>query len=120
MISASESDDLPDDDASWLPAYSKVSGELPPEDYPAGESVFARGFVNVLVAGTVRLQIDSADGLTLWVDAEPVRDLAAPIRLEKGRRALTFGFDPARREGGLRVELKAIDGRAKLQPEGGL
>ena len=120
VISASEFGDLSDDDADWLPAYSKVSGELPPEDYPAGESVFARGFVNVLAAGTARLQINAVDGLSLWVDGKPINDLAAPIRLDEGRRSMTFGFDPAQRENGLRVELEAVDGRGRFQPEGGL
>ena len=120
VISASKSDGLPDDKASWLPAYSKVSGELPPEDYPAGETIYARGFVNVLVAGSVRLKINSNAGLKLWVDGKPIEDLAAPIKLEKGRRALTFGFDPEKRKNGLRVELEVIDDQAKFQPEGGL
>ena len=120
MISTSEIGDLSDDDAGWLTAYSKVSGELPPGDYPAGETVFVRGFVNVLVAGTARLQINSVDELTLWVDGKPINDLTDPIKLQEGRRTLTFKFSPARRESGLRVELKAIDGRGKFQPEGGL
>ena len=120
VISASETGDRPGDDAAWLPAYSKVSGELPPEDFPAGKSVFVRGFVNVLVTGTARLQTNSVDGLTLWLDGEPVDDISAPIKFDKGRRTLTFGFDPSKRESGLRVELKAMDGRGKFQPEGGL
>lgn len=119
IISISESDKPPADDAAWLPAYSKVSGVLPPEDYPAGELVFVRGFVNVLVTGSGRLDINSVDGLTLWVDGKPVGDLEAPIEFDKGRRTLTFGFSPARRERGLRVELKAMNARGKFQPEGG-
>ena len=120
VISASEIGNVPGDDAAWLPAYSKVSGELPPEDYPTGDFLFARGFVNVLVTGTVRLEINSVNGLTLEVDGKPVSDLAAPIRLDKGRHTLTFGIDPKQRESGLRIELKAIDGGGKFQPEGGL
>lgn len=125
VISASESGDLqrdevPDDDADWLPAYSKVSGELPLEDLPPGESVFVRGFVDVLVAGTARLDVNSDDGLMLWVDGKRVDDVAAPIEFDRGRRTLTFALSPGQREHGLRVELKAMDGMVKLQPEGGL
>lgn len=120
VISASEFGNLSDDGVDWLPAYSKVSGELPPEDYPEGESVFARGFVNVLVAGKVRLEINAIEGLTLWVDGKRVHDVTAPISLDKGRRTLTFGFDPAQRKSGLRVELQAADARGKFQPEGGI
>lgn len=120
VISASDIGDLSDDDAGWLPAYSKVNGELPQDDFPAGETVLVRGFVNVLVAGTARLEINSIDGLTLWVDGKPVNDLAAPIMLDRGRRTFTFGIDLARRASGLRVELKAIDRQGRFQPEGGL
>ena len=120
VISASESGQLPAEDAAWLPAYSKVSGELPVEDYPTGDSVFARGFVNVLVTGTAKLDINNIDGLNLWVDGTRVDDLAAPIRLDRGRRTLTFEFKPSQRESGLRVELKAMDDVVKFQPEGGL
>ena len=57
---------------------------------------------------------------TIHLDGKPVKDLTAPIKLDMGRRTLTFGFDPAQRESGLRVELKAMDGQGKFQPEGGL
>jgi len=120
LVSTRESSRLPNDDAGWLPAYSKVSGELPPEDYPAGEVVFARSFVNVLAAGMARLDVNSADGLTLWVDEKRINDLAAPILLDQGRRSLTFRLDPLRRQFGLRVELKAVDSVGRFQPEGGL
>ena len=120
VISASENGTPPRDDAAWLPAYSKVNGELPPEDYPTGKTVFARGFINVLVAGEVRLQLNSADGLSLWVDGERIKDVSGPIRLPKGRRTMTFGFEPEQRKSGLRVELKALDSRGKFQPEGAL
>lgn len=120
VIAASESGNVPAEDANWLPAYSKVSGELPLVDFPAGEHVFVRGFVNVFVSGTARLEVNSVEGLTLRVDGKQVHDLASPIRLEKGRRTLTFGFSPKQRQNGLRVELKAMDGEVKFQPEGGL
>ena len=119
VIASSESGVLPADDATWLPAYSKVSGELPVEAFPDGKSLFARGFVNVLVAGTAQLEINSGDGLTLWVDGKRVDDPTAPIKLEKGRHTVTFGFIPKERKNGLRVELKAVDDESRLQPEGG-
>lgn len=120
VISASRKSEVPNDNAAWVPAYSKVSGTLPAEDYPAGEQVFARGFVNVLVAGAVRLNVNTIDGLTLWVDGKRVNELAASIKLDQGRRTLTFAFRPEERQGGLRVELTAMDDIVKVQPEGGL
>lgn len=124
LISMSGRGDLqhvepPGEDAAWLPAYSKVSGELPPEDYPAGETVFARGFVNVLAAGKGRIEINSIDGMMFWLDGKRVNDLTGPIRLSRGRHTLTFGFRPDRRKTGLRVELKALDSVVRFQPEGG-
>ena len=82
--------------------------------------MFARGFVNVLVAGTAKLNINSAEGLTLWLDGKPIDSLTAAINLDKGRRTFTFGFRPAQRAGGLRAELQAIDEMVRFQPEGGL
>ncbi|TWT55341.1 PVC-type heme-binding CxxCH protein [Allorhodopirellula solitaria] len=120
VIAGSESGGLPGDDADWRPAYSKVSGELPVADFPDGEMVFARGFVNVLASGLAGLELNSATGLTLWLDGERVENLTAPMQLEKGRRTLTFGFSAQRRQRGLRVELQAKDGVAKFQPEGGI
>ncbi|MDV6031922.1 MAG: dehydrogenase [Phycisphaera sp. RhM] len=110
---------LPDDDADWLPAYSMVRGELPVADWPDSETVFARGFVNVLVPGDVQLDLNSSTGLGLWVDTRRIDDLAAPIHLERGRHAITFSIDRKRRDVGLRVELKTL-GETRLQPEGGL
>ncbi len=120
LLAASGSGRPPGDDAGWLPAYSKVSGELPVEDLPVGESVFARGFVNVLVAGKAQLEFNTVDGLALWVDGKRIKDLSEPIKLDRGRRTLTFKFSPSRRKSGLRVELKAVDNVGKFQPEGGL
>lgn len=120
VIAASDDKDVPTDEANWLPAYSKVNGELPLEDFPAGEAMFARGFVNVLAAGPAGLTFNSTNGLSLWVNGKQVSDVSAPIQFQKGRHTLTFGFKRGQRDEALRVELNAIDGSVKLQPEGGL
>lgn len=119
VTSTPEAHDTPNDLADWQPAYSKVSGELPPEDFPTGNYVFVRGFVDVLVAGAARLDINSVDGLTLWIDGQRMDDLAAPIQLTKGRRAMTFAFERASRDNGLRIELKALDQLVRFLPVGG-
>lgn len=119
VIATTKNSDLPGDGAKWHTAYCKVNGELPLSDCPDGEYVFVRGFVNVLKSGSAGLQINSVDGLTLRLDGKLVDDLSAPIRLEKGRRMFTFGFNPRQRKIGLRVELKAMDNAVKFQPEGG-
>ncbi|MCS7466893.1 hypothetical protein NZK35_09575 [Stieleria sp. ICT_E10.1] len=119
VLAAPELATLPDDDADWLPAYSMVRGELPSADWPDSEAIFARGFVNVLVPGDVQLELNSSNGLGLWVDTRRIDDLAAPIHLERGRHAITFSIDRRRRDVGLLVELKPV-GETRLQPEGGL
>ena len=118
VITAPQTRELPAD-AAWSPAYSKVNGELPAADFPEGERILARGFVNVLTAGTAELKLNSAQGLTLWVDGIRVEDLTKPIKLEKGRRVLTFEVKTDQRQSGLRVELKPSNAEVKLSPEGG-
>ena len=110
------------DDAVWTPAYSLVSGELPASDFPTGDAVFARGFVNVLSAGAVSIQTNEGSGLRLRIDGQEISDLSGPIDLETGRRVFTFEIDRSKRgETGLRVELNSAPGsKAKVQPEGGL
>jgi len=119
VISAPQNVELPSDNAAWSPAYSKVNGELPLADFPNGERILARGFVNVLAAGAAELELNSAKGLAIWLDGKRIQDLRAPIKLEKGRRVLTFEVNVEQREVGLRVELKPADAVVKLLPEGG-
>ncbi|MEW4486624.1 PVC-type heme-binding CxxCH protein [Thalassoglobus sp. JC818] len=119
VVSASEYDDLPEDGSEWLTAFSKVDGELPPEDFPAGNKTFLRSYVNVLVPGKAQLKLNSSDGLKLWIDGAPIDDLLAPIQLDKGHRTLTFTIDRTIRDSGLRVELDALNGEGVFQPEGG-
>ena len=116
------SGEFPSDDAQWVPAYSKVSGELPSEDFPTGDRILARGFLNVQVAGGLRLDINETAGLRIWFDGLEMANPSDTIELEKGRRTVTFVIDRAKRgNAGLRVELVAPPGSAvKFQLEGGI
>ena len=113
-----------DDDDAWLPAYSKVDGELPTSELAltgTESPVLARGFIDVQVAGGIELQINETKALKLSVDGKNIDDLTAPLALTKGRHSLTFSIDTKQRnDTGLRVELKAADDSVKFQPEGGL
>ncbi|MFT4548369.1 MAG: putative heme-binding domain-containing protein [Verrucomicrobiales bacterium] len=116
------SDTPPSETAAWLPAYSKVDGTLPPADMPDGNAVFVRGYVNVQVAGSVRLQLNATDGLELWIDGKQIEDPTSSLALSLGRRAFTFRIDRKARpnDPGLRIELKTPPGsQIKFQPEGG-
>ncbi|MBB3207420.1 putative heme-binding domain-containing protein [Rhodopirellula rubra] len=109
-----------DDDAAWMTAYSKVDGVLPREDMPANESVIARGFVNVLVAGQVELAIESGGSLEFWIDDQKLSDPASPVRLDVGRHAVTLRLRPSEHPQGIRVEFKPADATVRFQAEGGV
>ena len=113
---------IPAAKALWLPAYSRVNGELPAADLGRGKVVYARGYIDVLVAGNLKLQLNDTKGLRLWVEGKEMANLAQPIHLDKGRRTLTFAIDRAKRgETGLRVELIQVPGSsAKFKPVGGI
>jgi len=113
---------IPSTKALWLPAYSMVNGELPAADLGRGKVVYARGYIDVLVAGNLKLQLNDTKGLRLWVEGKEMADLAQPIHLDKGRRTLTFAIDRAKRgKTGLRVELIQVPGSsAKFKPVGGI
>ena len=117
------SDELPDEIAPWFPAYSKVDGTLPREDFVDGDSVFVRGYANVQVSGKAQLKINTTVGLQLWLDGQRIPDLNAPFDLKSGRRVFTFLIDLNDRpiDVGLRVEFETPFGSSlKLQPEGGM
>lgn len=108
---------------TWMPAYSKVNGDLPDDELKLlGDHVFARSVVDILVAGPVTLDINTTAGLRLWKNDIQIKDLSAPIKFSKGKVNLTFAIDRATRgDFGLRVELKNVPGSpAKFQPEGGM
>ena len=113
---------VPSGKAPWLPAYSMVNGELPAADFGRGKIAYARGFIDVLVAGNLKLQLNDTKGLRLWVEGKEMTDLTRPIHLGKGRKTLTFAIDRAKRgEIGLRVELIQVPGSsAKFKPVGGI
>ena len=118
---AGEAGTLPDEDAFWMPAYSMVNGTLPAGDLGEGDTLYVRGFVNILAAGAVKLNLNSTKGLRLWIDDREVRDITAPIAATRGRKTLTFAIDrKIRGDAGLRVLLSAADNAAKFKPEGGI
>ncbi len=112
---------IPGEDGFWLPAYSMVNGILPAEDLGEGDVVYVRGFVNVLAAGAINLNLNNTSGLRLWIDGKEIEDLTAPIHSTRGRKTLTFAIDrKARGRDGLQVLLSAADKSAKFKPEGGI
>ena len=120
LASSERGDVLPDNDAMWTTAYSKVNGELPAADFSESQWVFAKGAFNVQVAGQLELDINSLVGLTLRVDGVQINDFAHPIDVKRGRHTLTFGINKRERQTtGLRVKLNPADTKVRFQPEGG-
>ena len=109
-------------DTPWKTTYSMVDGMLSDEDLALGEIVFAQGAVDVQIAGSVKLLLNSHEGLKLWIDDRPVSDLAVPLDLPTGRHTFTFAIRRDQRDAqGLRAELTPPTGStAKFTPEGGL
>ena len=72
--------------------------------------------------GPVFLDINHRDGLELWIDGEAVPDPSKSIDLSKGRKEITFAFDPSKREKkGLSVLLGTESGSpTKFKVEGGI
>ena len=99
-------------------AYSKTSGEFPRESLPklvvwTGSEPFGlvRAQLDVTTGGPVKLKINGAPGLTLWVGATPaeVKDETV-LDLKPGLQTLTFSIDLNKRKDGLRVELEDVAG----------
>jgi len=114
---------------SWRPAYSLVSGELPIDDLPRIKS---RGDVPVIVAvqfklvvstpGKFALGFNMPDGLSLWVDGEPVAVAERVVlELQRGRHVVTLVVDVERRgDVALVCRLLAIpESPARVQRIGG-
>ncbi len=112
---------VPDETAFWMPVYSKVNGVLPLEDLGSEDTIYVRGFVNVLAAGRFKLELNDLEGLRLWVDGNEIEDLTAPIPATRGRKILTFAIDrKVRDKAGLSALLTAADRSARFKPEGGI
>ncbi|MBL8819525.1 MAG: HEAT repeat domain-containing protein [Planctomyces sp.] len=105
---------------NWKSQYSSVSGTLPLRSIPgvAGRSRggvdnpgvgFVRARLNVTTPGLLRIRLNSAEGLELRIDDQPV-DVASEmdVELSAGQHRLTFAVDLALRTQPLEAEL--IDG----------
>jgi putative heme-binding domain-containing protein len=116
----------------WSPAYSKVSGTLPLEAVPRlefrkppGQGAEAFGFVRCRLeasaGGQVKLLLNSAKGLTLWLDGTPVEaQEEILLDLAPGVHTLTLAIHLGQRRAGLRCELADEPGsRARVQIAGG-
>jgi putative heme-binding domain-containing protein len=118
----------------WQPAYSMVAGELPLADLPAlelkawGDEAagpkrvhFVRTQVESTSPGKVKVLLNDANGLMLWVDGKPAaagKELT--LDLAAGKHTLVLGINATARPAPLRLELADVPGSAaKAQWVGG-
>ncbi len=103
------------DRLTWAPAYSLVSGTLPADALPAEPVAFVQANIDVTAAGKVRLALNSAKGISLWMDGQAV-DLTQPeaiLDVPRGVRTLTFRVNRAvRGVEGIRLEVSEAPGSA--------
>jgi hypothetical protein len=103
-----------------------VAGVLPLADVPAlragGSKLgLVRGKLEVTTPGKVKLRLNSADGLRLWLDGSPVAaGKEVVLDLKSGPHTVTFAVDLGKRREGLRVELADVAGSpAQVRMVGG-
>ena len=99
----------------WGSAYSLVNGTLPLAELAASQKspvFYLQGEIDVVEAGSARLNFDSVSGLTVWLGKEVLASPAgATIELAPGRQTITLRVDTATRpEPGLRLELTRPEG----------
>jgi putative heme-binding domain-containing protein len=102
---------------TWQTVYSTVDGQLPLADLPEvsvrnrvtegnrGMS-FVRCELEASAATSVELQLNSTEGLSGWLDEQPLTlSRSTPLELSAGRHRLTLAIDRAVREKPLKLEL---------------
>jgi putative heme-binding domain-containing protein len=117
-----------DSSLMWTPAYSTVAGTLPLAELPRFESkgnlndaAFVRFQLDVSTAGKVKLLVNSAAGLTAWLDGVPAEATETMVLdLKTGPHTLTLAIYLTKRKEGLRVELDDVSGSpARVRIVGG-
>jgi putative heme-binding domain-containing protein len=105
-------------EATWVPAYSKVSGELGIEDIPQSQKSpgAARCQLDVSTPGKVKLRIQAPKGTVMTIDDKAVElKTEMDVDLAPGIHTLAFQVEKGAR-GSLRVELDDVVGsRARVQ-----
>lgn len=91
------------DPAHWLPAYSRVNGELPLEDLAADSAskvLYLQAEIEASAGGSLSVKLNDPAGIHAWLDDQPAPPFSAdafPITISPGRHTLTFRVDPSTR-----------------------
>jgi putative heme-binding domain-containing protein len=104
----------------WIPAYSQVAGALPLDDvpvFPVAEPIappgttmgFARCQLDCTTAGKVKLVLNDAAALGLWLDKVPIEAKEqVNVDLTPGIHTLTLAITRGQRRQPLRLELEEV------------
>jgi putative heme-binding domain-containing protein len=106
---------LEDRALSWSTAYSLVSGYLPLAEVTGARSgtAIVRCELDVAVAGTFEIILNSAEGIRWWVDGVAVTGERVSLRLARGVHRVDMRIDRSqRKEGRLLCQLKLPTGSA--------
>lgn len=110
----------------WEPVYARVNGELPLSELAArtGQNVlYIRGDVRCTKPGEVDIHLNSAEGISLWLDDRELGSTSpVTVPLETGEHALVLRIDTTQRSSdavvielkrpaGSQAEFSVIDGR---------
>jgi putative heme-binding domain-containing protein len=101
---------------TWSPAYSTVAGVLPLNVFqPPGKGTARFGLVRchleASAAARVRLKLNSATGLAVWLDRAPIAvQQELLVDLPPGVHTLTFAVNLAQRHEGVQCELDDVPG----------
>jgi len=101
--------------SEWVPAYGKVAGSLPIDELSGlttGKILYLQGEINVSTAGSLVLRFNSSQGVTGWLDDQPLPPGDSPsIDASEGLHKLTLRVDPsARNRQPIRVEVLKGEG----------
>ncbi|MAT16889.1 MAG: hypothetical protein CMJ46_16640 [Planctomyces sp.] len=99
----------------WAPTYSRVNGNLKMEDLGDAPVSFLTSQFDVGTPGAVQLNFNSVEGLTLWLDDEPVKNVGEQtvIDASTGAHTLTYRIDHSvRGDIPLRLEYSAAPNSA--------
>jgi putative heme-binding domain-containing protein len=111
-----------DPSLTWAAAYGTVAGTLPLDAIPKIDAVatptkgvgtmgFVRCQVEATTGGRVKLLLNSAKDVRLWLDSEPVEAKEEMVlEVKTGVHTLTFALDLTQRKDGLRMELDDVAG----------
>jgi hypothetical protein len=111
----------------WDVAYAKVNGSLPLVEAVSksgSKVVYLQGELDLSASGAVKVQVDSAEGVQLWIDEMPIppRQTSSDVSLEAiGRHAIALRVDTtARHSPIIRVEVvKQAGSKAEFTIVGG-